>query len=101
MQKEQLKINRLKYLALAAIIIVSFAACALTSRPAPADNNEVLLKNAAPLSGEAKVVNDAAVLICKGDFDSAAKLIGEKIGTDPNKLDIQPVELLEIVSDYD
>ncbi|MBN1972932.1 MAG: S41 family peptidase [Sedimentisphaerales bacterium] len=100
MQKERRKISSFMYLAWAAAIIVSFAACALTSRPAPAENNEVLFKNSVPLSGEAKVVKDASELICQGDFDSARKLIENKIGSDPNKVDIEPRELLQIANNY-
>ena len=52
MQKEQRKINRLVYLAWIATIVISFAAFALTSRPAPAGTNEVLSGNHAALTGE-------------------------------------------------
>ncbi len=101
MQKEHKKVNKLMYLAWSLAIIISFAAFALTSRPAPSDINEVLLQTPVSLTGDAKVVNDAATLICRGDFDSAGKLIEEKIGNDPNKLDTEPRELLDIVKDYD
>ncbi len=101
MQKEKRKINSSMYLAWVATLMVSFAACALSSRPAPADINEVLLENFVPLTGENKVDNDAAELICKGDFDSAAKLIEGKISKDPNKLDAESRELLQVVKDYD
>jgi carboxyl-terminal processing protease len=101
MQKQQRNVNRFMYLAMALTIIISLAAFALSTRPAPGDINEVLVQNSPALSGEAKVVNDASVLICKGDFDSAKKLLEEKIGSDPNKLDSQAREILQITKDYD
>ena len=101
MQKERRKVNRFVYFAWAVTIVVSLAAFALTSRPAPGNVNDVLTKNSVTLTGEAKVVDDAANLICKGQFDSAGELIDENIGSDPNKIDKQPAELLEIVKDYD
>ncbi len=101
MQKEKRKINSSMYLAWVVIFLVSLAACALTSRPAPADINEVLFENIISLSGDDKISNDAAELICKGDFESAGKLIEKEIGADPNKLDAQSRELLRVVKDYD
>jgi len=101
MQKEKQEIRRSMYLAWLVAIVVSFAACALTSRPAPADINEVLFENQISLSGEDKIDNDATVLICKGDFDSAKKLIEKELGSDPEKLDTDSKELLQVVNDYD
>ncbi|MBN2588787.1 MAG: S41 family peptidase [Sedimentisphaerales bacterium] len=101
MRKEKQKIHDSMYLACLVAIVVSFAACALTSRPAPADINEVLLENLVPLSGEDKIVNDASELICQGDFTSALELIEEKIGSEPNELDSQSRELLQAVKDYE
>jgi carboxyl-terminal processing protease len=101
MQKEKRQINSFVYLAWIATIVISLAAFALTSRPAPADINEVLSDSHASLSGETKVVYDASELICKGEFDSAQKLIEQKIGSDPNKLDAPPREILQIVKNYD
>ena len=101
MQTERQKANRFVYLALAVTIIVSLAAFALSTRPAPSDINEVLIQNSPPLTGEAREINDASILICKGDFDSAQKLIEEKIGSDPNKLDSQARVMLQITKDYD
>lgn len=100
MQKEK-RINSSMYLAWVVIFLVTFAACALTSRPAPADINEVLFENIISLSGEDKIDNDAAELICKGDFDAAGKLIEGKISADPNKIDTQSRELLQAVKGYD
>ncbi|MEJ2649781.1 MAG: hypothetical protein P8016_15400, partial [Sedimentisphaerales bacterium] len=101
MQKERRKANRFVYFALALTIVISLAAFALSTRPVPGDINEVLVENLPSLSGEAKVVNDASVLICKGDFDTAKELVEEKIGSDPNKLDSQAREILQITKDYD
>lgn len=101
MQKEKKKINSSVYFAWVVTFIISLAACALTSRPAPADINEVLLPNTLTLTGEDKVDNEAADLICEGDFDSARKLIEGKVNSDPNKLDVDSRELLDVVKDYD
>ena len=101
MRKEKQKINSSMYLAWVMTFLVSLAACALTSRPAPADINEVIFENIISLSGNDKVESDASTLICKGDFEAAKKLIEEKIGTSPESLDAQSKELLQIVKDYE
>ena len=97
MQKQQ-KTFGLICIAWLMAIIFSSSAYALASRPVP-DGDVFDIPESLP--AEARTINEASSLISKGDFDSAGDLIKEEFGDDPAKLEQEPKEILEIVSNFD
>jgi len=82
------------------ISVFSPAAYTLSSRPAPSDLQENVLKLPESVSAELSFIEQASDLICKGNFDAADEFVKQSYSEDPNEFNSSSRELLEIIEKY-
>ena len=82
------------------ISVFSPAAYTLSSRPAPSDLQENVLKLPESVSAELSFIEQASDLICKGNFDAEDEFVKQSYSEDPNEFNSSSRELLEIIEKY-
>ena len=80
--------------------VFSPAAYTLSSRPAPTESQENVLKIPESVSVGLSFIERASDLICKGDFDAADELVKQSYNEEPNEFKGSSRQLSEIVDEY-